>query len=106
MVFNFNRKKFAYGAQPLLTRDVRRAKGTLDFPSIAAAGVAVLTIAVPGASVGDDALLAFVSAPNAGLVFTAYVTATDVVTVRANNVTAGAIDAASMDYRVTVLKLY
>ena len=104
--FNFNRKKFAYGAQPLLTRDVLRAKGTLDFPSVAAGASSSLTIAVPGATVGDDALLAFVSAPTAGLTFQTWVSAADTVTVRVQNVTAGAVDAASTDYPVTVLKLY
>jgi len=106
MVFNFNRKKFSYGAQPLLTRDVRRAKGTLDFPSVAAGATSTLTISVPGATTGDDVLLSFVTAPTVGLVFQPWVSATDVVSLRVTNVTAGAVDAASADYRVTVLKLY
>lgn len=76
----------------------------LDFASIAAAASADLTIAVPGAAVGESVSLGLPVAPQAGLIFQAFVSAAGVVTVRATNITAGPVDAASATYRVTVLK--
>lgn len=80
------------------------ASAALDFASIAAAASADLTIAVPGAAVGDTVELARPAAPAAGLVFQAFVSATDVVTVRAMNITGSGVDAASATYRVVVRK--
>jgi hypothetical protein len=105
--FNFNRKRFAYGNQELRGKDMLRGKATLDFPSVAAAGSQDLTISVPGAAVGDDVAGPFQNAaPPAGLIRTAWVSAKDVVTVRVQNVTAGAIDPASGEYRVIVFKAF
>lgn len=81
------------------------ATAALDFPSIAAVASADLTIAVLGAVVGESVSLGLPAAPTAGLVFNAFVSAAGVVTVRASNITAGAVDAASATYRVTVHKL-
>jgi hypothetical protein len=106
MPFNFNRKKFAYGAAPLLTRDMLRASASLDFPSVAAAGTADLTITVPGAQVGDDVMLCHDVAPPNLMTHVAWVSAADTVTVRARNGTAGSIDQAATTYRVIVFKAY
>jgi len=75
----------------------------LDFASIVAAASADLTIAVPGAQVGDAVYLGLPAAPQAGFIFQAFVSAADVVTVRATNITAGDLDAASATYRVAVV---
>lgn len=107
MGFNFNRKKFAYGSNAVLGKDMLRGKATLDFPSVAAAGNQELTISVPGAAVGDDVAGPFLSgAPTAGIIYSARVSAANVVTVRAQNVTGGAVDPASTEYRVIVFKAY
>jgi len=105
---NFNRKRFSYGAMPVLTRDFLQANASLDFPSVAAAGTATLTITVVGAVVGDAAFVSSASATPllAGLIYQAYVTAADTVTVRVNNVTAGALDAAAQSVTVVVVKPY
>ncbi len=79
------------------------ATATLDFGSIAAAGQADLTITVTGASVGDSVQLGLPAAPTAGLVFNAFVSAANTVTIRATNITAAAIDPASATYRATVM---
>ncbi|SOD42323.1 hypothetical protein [Nitrosovibrio sp. Nv4] len=81
------------------------ATAALDFASIAAAASADLTIAVAGAAVGDAVSLGLPAAPTAGLIFQTFVSAAGIVTVRATNITAGAVDAASATYRVTVHKL-
>lgn len=104
--FNFNRKKFAFGTNSILARDFLKASGTLDFPSVAAAGVTTLTVSVNGASVGDACFLGFRGAPTAGLRFSSWVSAADVVTVQVNNLTAGAVDAASAVYDVLVVKAF
>jgi hypothetical protein len=79
------------------------ATGVLNFPSIAASGGHQdLTISVSGATVGNAVALGLPDAPAAGIVFNAYVSAADTVTVRATNATAGAIDPASATYRVVV----
>lgn len=77
---------------------------TLDFGSIASLGQADLTITVTGAAVGDEVALALPAAPTSGIVFNAFVSATNTVTVRAHNYTAGAIDPASATYSVRVFQ--
>lgn len=81
------------------------ATASLDFASIAAAASADLTIAVPGAVVGDAVSLGLPAAPAAGLIFQAFVSTAGTVTVRATNITAAAVDAAAAAYLVTVHKL-
>ncbi len=84
---------------PVLT-----ASAALDFASIATTATGDLTIAVPGAAVGDPVSLGLPAAPAAGLVFFAFVSAADVVTVRAMNITGTGVDAASATYKVAVHK--
>lgn len=82
------------------------AVATLDFPSISAAGgVQDLTITVTGASVGDSVIVSENSATaiDSGVVLRGWVSASNTVTVRATNTTAGAIDPASASYRSTVV---
>jgi hypothetical protein len=76
---------------------------SLDFPSIAAVSQANLTITVNGAAVNDDVILGLPAAPTVGLTFDAFVSAANTVTVRATNVTAGAIDPAAATYSVLVI---
>lgn len=78
------------------------ASAALDFPSIAAVSQADLTITVTGAVVGDEVALALPAAPTAGIIFNAYVSAANTVTVRASNITAAAVDPASASYSVIV----
>ena len=87
------------------TRTNLSVTAALDFASIAAAASADLTIAVPGAVVGDAVSLGLPATPAAGLIFQAFVSATDTVTVRATNISAAPVDAASATYRATVHKL-
>jgi hypothetical protein len=101
---NFTRPRFGNSSQPLLGRDFLRVTAVLDFPSAAAAAGNNLTVSVPGAAVGDDVIIGFLAAPSPGLIFSGWVSAVDTVTVRAQNPTAGALDAASASYRVIVLK--
>lgn len=75
---------------------------TLDFPSVASVTDSDLTIAVAGAKVGDPVFLATPAAPTGNMAFTAFVSAADVVTVRAHNYTAGALDPTSAAYAVLV----
>jgi len=83
---------------------VLSATATLDFGSIAANSYADLTITVTGAAVGDTVAIGF---PNgsvlADLVWSAWVSATNTVTVRvANNSSTTARDPASGTFRATV----
>lgn len=75
---------------------------TLNFGSIAAAGSETLTITVTGAQTGDSVALGLPSSPAAGIVFNAYVSATNTVTVRASNITGTSVDPDSATYRATV----
>lgn len=81
---------------------VLSGSATLDFSSIASLGQADLTITVTGAVIGDEVSLGLPAAPMAGIIFNAFVSATDTVTVRAHNYTAGAIDPDSATYNVKV----
>ncbi len=80
------------------------AAASLDFPSIAAATSADLAITVLGAAVGDAVALGQPAAPAAGLIFQAFVSAPDTVTVRATNITAAAIDPVADTFRAVVVK--
>jgi hypothetical protein len=77
--------------------------GTLDFPSIAAGDTDELTITVTGASVGDAVSLGPPAALESGLVAMGYVSASNTVTVRVHNTTAGAIDPASATWKASVI---
>lgn len=79
------------------------ASASLNFPSISAASQADLTITVTGAAVGDEVVMSLPAAPTAGIVFNAFVSATNTVTVRATNVTAAPVDPAAATYGVIVL---
>lgn len=103
MSFNFTRAVFRTGTQPVMTRDMLRASGTVDLASIATTARGSATVACPGAAVGDDVNV-YPTTPTAGLVYNAKVTATDVVTVYAQNITGSGIDEASQTYRVIVWK--
>ena len=88
----------------LVQRRQLSVAAALDFPSIAAAASADLTIAVPGAAVGEAVSLGLPAAPAAGLIFQAFVSAAGTVSVRATNISIAAVDAVSATYRVAVLK--
>jgi hypothetical protein len=77
---------------------------TLDFGSVVAGAIADLTVAVSGAIVGDVVALGVPSIPNKGTFF-AWVSATNVVTVRfANNDLTTAKDPSSGTFKVRILK--
>ena len=80
------------------------ATATLNFPSIAAAATADLTMTVTGAALGDVVILGLPDSPAAGIVFFAFVSAADTVKVRAMNITGSGVDPASAIYRATVIK--
>lgn len=83
--------------------EILTATTSLDFPSIAAAASADLTITVTGAAVNDGVTLGLPAAPTAGIVYQAFVSAVNTVTVRAINITAVAIDPASQTFRVITI---
>ncbi len=76
--------------------------GALDFPSVAAGEIEVLTIAVTGAVAGDTVNLGAPAAVEAGLMFSGFVSAADVVTVRVYNSTGAPIDPALATWRAMV----
>jgi hypothetical protein len=82
---------------------VLSGSASLNFAEIAAAAQASLTITVTGAAVGDEVILALPAAPAAGIVFNAFVSAADTVTVRASNITAAPVDPAAATYGVIVI---
>jgi hypothetical protein len=82
---------------------VRSGSASLNFGSIAAAAQADLTITVAGAAVGDEVIMALPAAPAAGIIFNAFVSATDTVTIRASNITALSVDPAAATYGAIVI---
>ena len=82
---------------------VLSGSASLNFGSISAAAQADLTITVTGAATGDEVILALPASPTAGIVFNAFVSAADTVTVRATNITAAPVDPAAATYGVIVL---
>jgi hypothetical protein len=82
---------------------VLSGSASLDFGSITNATQASLTITVVGAAVGDEVIMALPAAPTAGLVFNAFVSAADTVTVRASNISAAPVDPAAATFGVIVI---
>ena len=80
------------------------ATAVLDFPSIAANDAQSLDITVTGAALGDAVFLGPPAAPEAGLVWSARVSAANTVKIRLTNTTASPIDPASATWRATVIK--
>ncbi len=81
-----------------------RASATIDPASIASYGVAVSTITVTGAQVGDQVMANATTADLDGLIITARVTSANTVTVRYFNATNSAIDPPSHTMAVTVFR--
>lgn len=78
---------------------------TLDFPSTTTLLSADLTITVTGAADGDVVSLGVPNAAvNANTCYTAWVSATNTVTVRFNNYSSGTVDPASGTFKVFVTK--
>jgi len=82
---------------------IKTATATLNFAEIAAGASEDLTITITGAAANYSVSLGLPTAPEAGIVFTAFVSAADTVTVRATNITTGAINPASATFRATVI---
>ena len=80
------------------------AELTVDLASIADAASLGTTVAVPGAKLGDFAMVSC-SLDVVDLSLTADVTAANVVTFVLNNNTGGAVDLASATFRVKVVPI-
>ena len=81
------------------------ATATLDFGSTTAQNSADLTVTVTGAAVGDVVALGVPNGSvNAKTCFTAWVSATNTVTVRFNNYSSASVNPASGTFKVSVLK--
>lgn len=93
---------FIAGSGTTVTK-ILSATASLNYGSISAASQADLTITVTGAAVGDEVVMALPAAPAAGLVFNAFVSAANTVTIRASNITASPIDPAAATYGVIVI---
>jgi len=93
---------FIVGSGSTITKALS-ASASLDFGSISTASQASLTITVTGAAVGDEVIMALPAAPAAGLVFNAFVSAANTVTIRASNISGASVDPAAATYGVIVL---
>jgi hypothetical protein len=93
---------FISGTGATITK-VLSGSASLDFGSISTASQANLTITVTGAAVGDEVIMALPAAPAAGLVFNAFVSAANTVTIRASNITGLSVDPAAATYGVIVI---
>lgn len=81
------------------------ASTTLNFSSISSLGVQTLTMTVAGAVDGDVVILGIPNgSKTAGLIFTAWVSAADTVSIEAYNSTGSSIDPASGTFKVRVVK--
>lgn len=81
------------------------ATAALNFPLVAAGATQDLTITVTGVFASDVSPIVTLGLPtglNAGLLFHAWVSADDTVTVRCTNATAAGINPASATFRVEV----
>ena len=86
-------------------KGVLHATAVLNFASIAANLAADLTIAVIGAKAGDVVVLAAPQLLDSEITVMAFVSAADIVTIRAANNSAGAVDMAALNFAVLVFRL-
>jgi hypothetical protein len=84
---------------------VLRASAVVDIASIGAVTTVTNTVSCPGAKVGDKVVLGLPATVDAGVVFDARVSAADTITLRALNITAGAINPASATYEFLVFQV-
>lgn len=91
------------GGGTTITR-VLSATGTLDFGSVASLATAELTITVTNAATGNSVSAGAPAAIEAGLIWSAYVSASNTVTIRVYNSTVSPIDPASATWRATVFQ--
>ena len=100
MSYTFTLPRFATSTK--VAKAPRHGSATVDLASIATDGSdATHDITVAGAVLGDNVTVQ-VALPVAGLIYEAYVSAADTVTVVVSNPTGGAIDAPSVEVRVAV----
>jgi hypothetical protein len=90
------------GSTGTALKGVWYAAATLDFPSISAQYFADMTVTVTGAAVGDVCSVSQTATFSGAVALNAFVSSANTVTVRAFNVTAGAINPASDTFYVTV----
>lgn len=77
---------------------------TLDFPSVPSGSQSsALTVMIPGVRQGDSVIVTPMS-DTAGIDFKGRVTSDDTVSIYAMNFTAGAINPASMQFRIVVIQ--
>jgi hypothetical protein len=74
-----------------------------DFSSVSAHTTSTTTTTISGAATGQKVILGYSSAPESGMVFDAWVSSADTITIRATNTTAASIDPASRTYYILVL---
>lgn len=78
---------------------------SVDLPSVGAATTVNQTIAVAGAKTGDMVFASILNNPTAGYFLgNAWVSATDVVTVRLGNTTAGALDPGVVNINLLIVQ--
>lgn len=88
---------------------VKTGTAALNYAEIAAQtataiATETLTVAVTGAAVGDSVAVGPPAALEAGLIWHAWVSAADTVSIRVGNITAAPINPASATWRATVIK--
>ena len=77
-------------------------EASLNFPSTSAQSSSDLTMTVSGAAVGNSVILNITSGTTS--YYTAWVSATNTVTVRLNNYGSSAVDPAAQNFTATVIK--
>lgn len=88
-------------------RKILQESFTVDFPSIGAQGNTTnSSFVIPGAKIGDPVILGLPAAPTAGIIFSAWVSAANTISIRAQNYTAGAIDPASLTFTIQIPQIY
>ena len=96
-VFNTSDNIYTYGTNDII--DYRSRIATMNFGSISANTTAELTTSITGVTTsGWSVSVSPTSALDAGIMWSAYVSATNTVTVRLANITGGAINPASTDF--------
>jgi hypothetical protein len=84
--------------------EILRVSATIDFPSIPSGSQRTTTVTVNGAAFGDAVVLGLPGSDTSNVVYSAYVSTANTVTIKAMNIGSSSSDPSNQQYRIYVIR--